>query len=67
MHVCDNVAFTLLLVHGGMFFLPRVRACAARGKTIGLSVVCCLSVSIEIGKSQHLGESMINYLWDKMV
>ena len=48
-------------------FLPRVHACAARGKAIGLSVVCrLLFVSIKIGKSQHLSESGINK-WDKMM
>ena len=48
-------------------FLPRMCACAARGKVIGLSVICrLLSVSIKIGKSQHLSESRIS-IWDKMM
>ena len=55
------------LKNHGRQLLPRMHACAARGKAIGLSVVCCLSsVSIKIGKSQHLGESRVNK-WDKMV
>ena len=37
-----------------------MRACAARGKVIGLSVVC----QYKIGKSQHLSENRVNK-WHK--
>ena len=67
-HACHlPVICQLLLLHELCMLplLPRVRACAARGKAIGLSVVCCLSsVSIKVSKSQHLSESRISK-WDK--
>ena len=48
-------------------FLPRVRACAAGGKAIGLSVVYRpSSVSMRIGKSQHLSKGRIDK-WDKIM
>ena len=36
----DSHALTLPQVEPENHFLPRVRACAAGGKAIGLSVVC---------------------------